>query len=258
MNCPCGGREQTLTEFCVELAGLPIGVRALFPQTEEFCRDYLCRKEPLFTVELSQELLDREQAYNRETAEAEGREPFSVSPIYLEQLALYRQIAEVSPDHGVLLFHGSAVAVDGQVYLFTAKSGTGKSTHARLWRRRFGDRALMVNDDKPLLRFSEQGVLACGTPWDGKHRLSTPISLPLKAVCLLTRARENAIAPLSAGEAFPHLYQQCYHPTGAVQMSETLTLLGQLCRQTRLYRLGCNMDPEAAEISYQGMQEENT
>ena len=174
----------------------------------------------------------------------------------LEELAIYRQIAEQAPERGVLLFHGSAVAVDGQTYLFTAKSGTGKSTHTRLWRQRFGDRALMVNDDKPLLRFTETEVLVCGTPWNGKHHLSAPVQLPLKALCVLTRDTTNHIEPLEAREAFPTLYQQCYHPQSPGAMARTLALLGQLTEQAGLYHLGCNMDPEAAEISYNGMQEE--
>ena len=134
------------------------------------------------------EQLEREQEESRASALQEGRTPWEAPLRYLEELAIYRQIAEQAPERGVLLFHGSAVAVDGQTYLFTAKSGTGKSTHTRLWRQRFGDRALMVNDDKPLLRFTETEVLVCGTPWNGKHHLSAPVQLPLKALCVLMRS----------------------------------------------------------------------
>ena len=80
--------------------------------------------------------------------------------------------------------------MDGQAVLFTAKSGTGKSTHTKLWRDLFGERAVMVNDDKPLLRILKDGVLVCGTPWDGKHRLSTNCALPLKAICILERGKK--------------------------------------------------------------------
>lgn len=233
-----------------------VGVRALYPQSREFCREYLCREEPDFIVEIRPEQLEREQEESRASALQEGRTPWEAPLRYLEELAIYRQIAEQAPERGVLLFHGSAVAVDGQTYLFTAKSGTGKSTHTRLWRQRFGDRALMVNDDKPLLRFTETEVLVCGTPWNGKHHLSAPVQLPLKALCVLTRDTTNHIEPLEAREAFPTLYQQCYHPQSPDGMARTLALLGQLTERAGLYHLGCNMDPEAAEISYNGMQEE--
>ena len=97
--------------------------------------------------------------------------------------------------YDTILFHGSVIAVDGIGYLFTAKSGTGKSTHTRLWREYFGDRAAMVNDDKPLLKITDSSVIAYGTPYNGKHRLGTNISVPLKAICILTRAADNHIEP---------------------------------------------------------------
>lgn len=135
--------------------------------------------------------------YEREKSALEDRKeglPIRNFPdSYLETLAVYRKFAENLLAYDTVLFHGSVVAVDGIGYLFTAKSGTGKSTHTRLWREYFGERAVMVNDDKPLLQVTENGVIVYGTPWDGKHHLSNNISVPLKAICILTRAEENHI-----------------------------------------------------------------
>ena len=83
--------------------------------------------------------------------------------------------------------------MDGAAYLFTAPSGTGKSTHTRLWREVFGDRVWMINDDKPMLRISENLVTAYGTPWNGKHHISRNASAPLKAIVQLNRGKENII-----------------------------------------------------------------
>ncbi|MBR5094614.1 MAG: hypothetical protein IK095_05925 [Oscillospiraceae bacterium] len=245
-----------MTEFTVELAGIPLRIRPVHPGLRAFLRDYLSEAEPRFTICMTEEDIDRELEQDRRSRAEEGLPPLEVSRQYLERLALYRKLAERILWEDVLLFHGSAVAVDGQAYLFTARSGTGKSTHTRLWRQLFGDRAVMINDDKPLLRVTEEGVWVCGTPWDGKHRLSTNASAPLKAICVLTRAAENHIEPLSAGDAFPMLFQQCYRPPQAESMPKILELLERLSGQVGLYRLGCNMEPEAAKISYQGMQEE--
>ncbi len=154
------------------------------------------------------------------------------------------------------MFQGSAGAVDGEAYLFPAPSGTGKSPHARLWREAFGDRAVMINDDKPLLRVSEEGVRVYGTPWNGKHRLGGNLSAPLKALCVLTRDERNHIEPISREEAFAVLFQQSYRPAREENLPRLLALLERLSRKVGLYRLGCNMEPEAAIISYQGMQEE--
>ena len=139
-------------------------------------------------------------------------------------------------------------------YLFTAKSGTGKSTHTRLWRRLLGDRAVMVNDDKPLLHIGADGVTGYGTPYNGKHRLGCNMSVPLKAICILTRAAENSIVRITKAEAYSMLLQQVYRPADPVQMKKTLVLIDRLAEQTALYRLGCNMDLEAAEVAYNGMK----
>ncbi len=133
----------------------------------------------------------------------------SFSDAYLETLAVYRKIADHLLSYDTLLFHGSVIAVDGEGYLFTAKSGgTGKSTHTRLWREYFGERAVMVNDDKPLLRITDSGVTAYGTPWDGKHRLSTNIAVPLKGICILTRDTTNHIEPAEPHAVYPLIVQQ--------------------------------------------------
>ena len=166
---------------------------------------------------------------------------------------MYRQIAEKMPAYDTVLFHGSCVAVNGEGYLFTAGSGTGKSTHAYLWRQLLGEKAVMVNDDKPLIRIREDGTaVVYGTPWDGKHRLSTNIAVPLKAVCILERAGENHIVPITKTDALPMLIRQTYRPADSAALAITLTLIDRL--NVPFYRLSCNMDISAAELSYNTMK----
>ena len=139
-----------------------------------------------------------------------AKERADASKPYLETLTVYRKIATAFLERSVLLMHGSVVAVDGEAYMFTALSGTGKSTHVRLWRKLFGDRAVMVNDDKPLVRIGGERAIVYGTPWDGKHHLSNNIAVPLKAIVVLRRGLENEIHPLTVQEAFPTLLQQSF------------------------------------------------
>ena len=155
-----------------------------------------------------------------------------------------------------LLFHGSCISVDSKAYLFTAKSGTGKSTHTQLWKKWFGERAVFINDDKPLLKISAQGVTVYGTPWDGKHHRSTNTSCPLKAVCILTRNTENSIQRIDKKAALPMLCQQSYRPCSPIGTQKTLALVDRLGSSVPLYRLGCNMEPEAALVAYHGMNYE--
>ncbi|HNZ98830.1 hypothetical protein [Ruminococcus sp.] len=236
------------------IADRVVCVDSLYDEVHDYCRDYLTDKEAEYTVITDKSDIDSERQRSANEDRFEGRPVQVYSDSYLEELAVYRKIAEKMPDFDTVLFHGSVVAVDGVGYLFTAKSGTGKSTHTRLWREYFGSRAVMVNDDKPLLRISESGVTAFGTPYNGKHRLGANISVPLKAICILTRAAENSIVPISAAEAYPMLIQQIYRPSDMAKMQKTLTLADMLAEQTALYRLGCNMDISAAVTAYEGMR----
>ncbi len=245
-----------MNDFTVKLAGVPVRVHSVFPETSGFLGRYLSDEEPELSIVVEEEDIRRERALNAAGRREEGESPYPYGERFLETQAICRKLAEALTVKDVLLFHGSAIAVDGEAYLFTARSGTGKSTHSRLWREAFGDRAVMVNDDKPLLRIREDGVRVYGTPWNGKHRLGDNISAPLKAICILTRAEENRIVPVTAEEAFPVLYQQCYRPAEPEALLRTLDLLEELSKRVRLYRLGCNMDPAAALVSYKGMQEE--
>ena len=167
---------------------------------------------------------------------------------------MYRKIADCLLSCDTMLFHGSVIAVDGEGYLFTAKSGTGKSTHTRLWREYFGERAVMVNDDKPLLRITDSGVTAYGTPWDGKHRLSTNTAVPLKGICILTRDITNHIEQAEPHTVYPLIVQQTNRSLSADGMKQTLSLIDRMLHVVPVYRLGCNMDIEAARVAYEGMK----
>ena len=227
-----------------KIADKIIEITSIYQYVHQLCEEYAFTGEADFAVETAQKDIDAE----REKAEREG-----FSDAYLETLAVYRKIADKMLDYDTVLFHGSAIAVDGEAYLFTAKSGTGKSTHTRLWRELFGERAVMINDDKPLIRITDTGAFVYGTPWNGKHRLGTNTSAPLKAVCVLTRAETNGIKKTDKRAVYPMLLQQTNRPCDAAKMIKTFSLIDGLAARTELYILGCNMEPEAARVSYEGM-----
>lgn len=233
--------------FHIRLADIVIRIEPMYDYIRQYCRDYLTDEPERFTVRIT----PADIAYEREKTQ-EGS-MINFSDAYLETLAVYRKIAEKLLEYDTLLFHGSVIAVDGVGYLFTAKSGTGKSTHTRLWREYFGDRAVMINDDKPLLKLTDEGIQVYGTPWDGKHRLSSNISVPLKAITVLTRAQENHITRELSRNVYPVLLQQVYRPKDAQRLQKTMKLVDSLMEKTEFYLLGCNMEPEAAVVAYMGM-----
>lgn len=255
-----------MPQFSIQLAQNRILVNALFDSTKEFCKEYLCSEEraaglqekaPDITVAIAPQDIEYEKQKSAEEDAAMGIPTRPFKDEYLETLAVYRKICDQMPERNTFLFHCSAVAVDGKAYLFTAPSGTGKSTHTRLWREVFGDRVVMINDDKPLLRVTSDSVLVYGTPWDGKHRLSTNTVAPVAGICLLERGEENDVERIAKEEAFPRLLQQTYRPQSPVALMKTMALLDEVASNVPLYKLRCNMEPEAARVAYEGMNIEN-
>lgn len=240
-----------MEHFFIRLAGIAIGVQCQYYSTKEYCSEYLTDTEPLFSVSVSETEIEAEQRFF-----AEKR-----SPAYLETLALYRKIAEGLLDYDVLLLHGSAIAVDGEVYIFIAPSGTGKSTHTALWRTLLKPpehEVCMVNDDKPLIRVTREQILACGTPWTGAHRLGENVMLPVKAICILERAKQNTIEEITADQAFSFLFRQTYHPDNAEQLARVLCLLGEIKSRVRFYCLRCTVSEEAVKTAYNRMKSGET
>jgi hypothetical protein len=239
----------------IELAGITFRILSQYPDIERLCHAYKTMDPPEIELRISLGDITLERERSARDDIRCGRQVKDWPDGYLETLAVYRKIAERIPAYNTFLFHGSCVAVDGIGYLFTAKSGTGKSTHSRLWRELLGDRAVMVNDDKPLIRVNPDGTATVyGTPWDGKHHLSTNIAVPLKAICILERAKQNTIRQITAGEAYSMLLQQAYRTMDSMALSKTLTLIDRLAASVSLWRLGCNTDIEAARVAYETMK----
>lgn len=165
--------------------------------------------------------------------------------------SFYRQLLSFD---GMLL-HASAVVLDGWAYLFSAPCGTGKSTHTKLWLKVFGERAYILNDDKPALRFEDGRWYAYGTPWSGKHDISANIRVPVAGICFLRRAGENSISPFRGPAAIFSLLEQTARPADAVLRTQLMTLLDRLITQLPIWQMGCNMDPQAALVSCQAMSE---
>ena len=232
----------------MEVAGLATGVKPMFFSTQEYCRPYLTDREPEFFVEITGADLVRQQFLLDQEADREGLRRRKFTDPFLERTVIQEKIAEKLLERDTLLLHGSTVAVDGQAYLFTAPCGTGKSTHTRLWREQFGDRAVMVNDDKVFLQLRQDSVWAYGSPWTGKHGIGTNISVPMKGICFLQRGTENQIQKAMPEKWLPELIHQSFLPE---QRYSDLVL--QLAQIIPLWEMSCTKDPQAAAVAYEAM-----
>lgn len=234
--------------FDIKVAGLTFHIESQHAGCIRLCEKYLISDEGEFKIYISQEDIDQERI-NFKSEDGIDEDLHTAPDGFVETICLLRKLANEITLHNRLLMHGSAIAIDGKGYIFTALSGTGKSTHTALLRQKFGDRAVMVNDDKPFLVFDHDQVYVCGTPWNGKHNLDNNIMVPLKGIFFLRRAEENHISTMDSEHALSLLVAQCFRPTDALKMMSTLEMLDKLLTVVPLYDFGCNMDISAADVS---------
>lgn len=246
------------SRFWTRLAGIPLWLETQWPYTAQLFEGYRIDPAPegerQYRTLLGQEqpiAVTRDEVLREQTAGEEFPEA------YLESLALYRKICALLLPMDIVLFHCSSLEMDGRAYLFTAPSGTGKSTHAALWRRVFGERVRMINDDKPLLRREPDGSWRVfGTPYGGKDNLQQNISQTVRGIVLLERGRENRIVRVSAREAFPRLFAQTYHdPQAPAALLCTMDLVGKLA-ELPVFRLECTISEQAVHIAYDALKGE--
>ena len=156
----------------------------------------------------------------------------------------------VLQDFNGIFFHSSSLMLDGEAYVFTAVSGTGKSTHTALWRKHFGERVTMINDDKPIIRMVDGQFFIYGTPWMGKSDIGNNVKAPIKAIYIIRRSNENYAKKVSAGQYFKDILEATVVPTDKETMHKLLSLFDMLFREVPLFLLNCNMDDEAVTTAY--------
>lgn len=239
--------------FNIKIAGVVVGINCNYIDTMDLCNDYIVNDDIDFSVEIDNKDIEFEKEKSIKEAILEGIPVYKYEDGYLETLAVYRKIVTKMLDYNVCLFHGAGICLNDEAFLFTAKSGTGKTTHINLWLEKYKD-AFVVNGDKPLLKIDDNKIYLCGTPWSGKEGLNKNCIKPLKAICILERDKANHIERIDYKSAFNHIYPQIYKPSDVTYMRKTLDLLGTIGKSIPIYKLGCNMDIEAAEVSYNGMK----
>ena len=228
----------------IKLAGLVIDIGDPGEYTKKICCDYIVADKEAadIKIELGAGLMEKEK----------NKYPDSPAD-YLENICIYRQICMKIADFGGALIHSAAVAVDGFGYLFTALSGTGKTTHMNLWLDKFKKRAVVVNGDKPIVREKDGEFYVYGTPWCGKEGYNSNIGVPVKGICILKRSAENNIERISEPEALAWLMGQTVYPEGREGRIALLAVLEKITANVPVYRLYCNMEPDAANEAYNGM-----
>ena len=240
-----------MVETKIALAGLTVHVEHPFESFRDFAKEFVTTSaDSDFSVSVSAADIEKERLRVEQQAAREGTNIGTVTPEMLEKTAVYRKIAEVLPRYNALIFHGSAIAVGNRAVIFSAPSGTGKTTHTRLWLNHVAG-SFVINGDKPILRVIDGTVTVCGTPWNGKEHMGTNTMVPLTAICRLYRDSENHIHPVNPAAFLPHLLEQTYHPEREDALQELLPTVETVAQTTAFYALYCNRDPAAATLAFE-------
>ena len=231
--------------FFIKIAGLIIEISPVYPLSERLCKDYIVKpcENPDISVFVSEEDIKAELERAKEPA----------SPDYAEFLYIYRVIAEKLPEFDAFVMHGAAVSYKNQGYLFTAQSGTGKSTHIRLWREYIGKSVDIINGDKPIIKIENDGVFVCSTPWAGKEGWQKNRIFPLGCVTFLERSKNPYITQKTPAEYIPQIMNQVYMPKNAGSSARTLELIDKLLTGIPLYTLGCDISENSVKVAFEGM-----
>ena len=201
-----------------------------------------------FDISLTREDIRNEQKiYCQNNADVK---PTELSVDLCESLALYRKICrKITMDYNGILMHGAIIRYKGNAHMFTAPSGTGKTTHIRLWKKYFGDEVEIVNGDKPILREKDGIITAYGTPWNGKENYGSNISAPLKSIFLLKRGKINTVKKCNTKQAVPYLLSQTLRYKDEKSVKNLLDFIAKIIQTVNIYELECNMELSAVETS---------
>ncbi len=226
------------------IADVVVDFEVEHPRLKRQIEDYIYNgdRQPNISIRLTEEFYEIEEK-NHPHLNRESLEYIFLGSEYYNALVHF---------DGMML-HSSCVVYNGKAYLFSAPSGTGKSTHTQLWLKRFPG-AYILNDDKPALRILPDGVYAYGTPFSGKTDLNINKRVPVGGICIIERGEENKIEKMDTDFALFNILNQTVRPVNEEEMDKMLVTLDKIIRTVPLYKLSCNMDIEAAEVSYNGMK----
>ena len=238
-------------ELTLKIADLNVQIETHFSFMEKFCENYLCEKG-INDLQVKVERIPKEEIKEELLAATD-----SSSIEYIECLQIYRRIAEQLPKYERCVVHGAAISYRNKAFLFVAPSGTGKSTHIRLWHRYLGDAIGIINGDKPILHIAKNEVNVYGTPWAGKEGWQKNVCVPLDAICFLKQSETNKVIEINPNDYIANILQQVYMPNDEEMMRRTLELISVMMDKVRFYMVYCNISEDAVKTVFEKITDES-
>ncbi len=235
--------------FSVRIADINILIQSIYESVYRDCRDYLIDEPQRHDIEI---IID-EEMISKELEQIRKKDKDFQSLKVAEGLLVHRLIAEALPDYNAFLMHGASVAVNNRAFLFSAKSGTGKTTHIRKWLENIDD-SFVVNGDKTVILLKDNEVFACGTPWCGKERLGRNALIPLKSIIMMERSDRNHVEQVSFKTVFPSLLEQTFQLAEPRKMRKILDLMSQMGQLVSFHKFYFdNYREDSFEVAYNAL-----
>ena len=168
-----------------------------------------------------------------------------------EYLLSQYAISYIMAFNQALIFHGSSFIYKDMGIILSAKSGTGKSTHSRLWQKY--ENVVVINDDKNILKIEGNDLICYSSLWSGKHQLDNNVAKKLSCIVFLYQNKENVLTKLTKIEAFKRLITQLVLPT--MENKELWNKIMDKLLELPIFLLGCNMEKDAYLTLKNGMDE---
>ena len=223
-----------------EIAGLKVKMDPRFRRLTRQSASYRSFGEPVMTVKPD----PYDEAHvQRNGISQEEREYICCSAAFCRNIV----------QHGRFFLHASAVVYEGEAYLFSAPSGTGKSTHTAFWQKLFPG-SYILNDDKPVIWPKQEQITVWGSPFAGKTDLQVNREVPLRGICFLKQGNENQIRQVTEDEALALMLNNTWRPGNNEGMNRLLDMIEQTVTQIHVYEMSCTREPQAAELSYRVMK----
>ena len=230
-----------MVTFKIKIVDIVLEINAFNETTKRYCQNFLSDENEKYIITMTEEDLVNESS-NSENGKVYVNEEIS---------ALYRKIADLFVEENIVVFHGSSFMVDNQGYIITARSGVGKSTHSRLLKQLLGEGFKYINDDKPLIKVSDN-ITIYSSPWNGKERRGNNISAPLKAILFLSRGETNSYRKIvNKEEIYIKMLSQIYLPKEKFKREKALIIADKLLKNVNFYEINVTKDIESAKMTYE-------
>lgn len=231
--------------FLCNICDLNIEIRNKYNMMQKMSADYMIKDaEPEIILEATESEI-----------EEEIRKYPEHPPAYHEVIVIFRKLCAKVLEKNIFFFHSAVVKFNGDGYVFSGQSGAGKSTHAILWKK-FMSGAEVINGDKPLLKFEDDGIYAYGTPWCGKEMMQKNDNAKICGVCFIEQATENSISRLNPIQVIGKIFDQTVYMKEPEANKKMMDLINRFISEVPFYLLKCDMSEEAVNLAYNTMKTE--